>query len=265
MQRWAQKTFTWWAGQHVTHDWERCLQSVWCEDSTPPWLTDGLLFKIYPHCAGDGISNDEGRRRQVVGSGVGMNSTLKVSVPWQDTSSNQVPLRHQTTTLVNQYLWTELRAVTDEQKVKVWWGSAGEPVDLLDGSGLGTNGGFVKEFMTTTSLSTISVNLTEYSHFSVFLGCCCGSHLELVNHVWLYFQSLFSESWINLCLMRTMICLLTQLAKNTKNIDKNTILHLSFWHNMTAKVPALWPPPQDLAEDHCCLYTSCSRSQPPQS
>lgn len=56
-------------------------------------LTDGLSLKINSHSACNCISNDQGWRSQVVCSGVGVDSAFKISVPRQDTCSNQVSLK----------------------------------------------------------------------------------------------------------------------------------------------------------------------------
>lgn len=43
-------------------------------------LTNGFVVKVYLHGASDCVGDDKRRRRQVVGSGVGVNSAFKVSI-----------------------------------------------------------------------------------------------------------------------------------------------------------------------------------------
>ena len=55
-------------------------------------LTEGLLLEVDEDGAREGVRDDEGRGRQVVGSGQRVDTTLKVAVSGQDARHDEVAL-----------------------------------------------------------------------------------------------------------------------------------------------------------------------------
>ena len=56
-------------------------------------LTDGSGLEVDVHPAGQGVSDDQRRRCQVVGSHVGVHPALEVPVTRQDSAADQVTLQ----------------------------------------------------------------------------------------------------------------------------------------------------------------------------
>lgn len=58
-------------------------------------FTQRLLFEVDIHGAGNGIGYHQERGRQVIRSGIRVNSTLEVSVTRQDAAADQLVLREE--------------------------------------------------------------------------------------------------------------------------------------------------------------------------